>query len=311
MPAMRARVMKPKPIAVACSDLHLTLQTPACRKEQNWLEVQIDYLGQLRGLASDYKVPVICAGDIFDRWNPPPELIRFALIHLPEGMLCVPGQHDLPNHSMDQKHRSGYGVLAEAHKIVDLSEEEWLIPSGMAFVAYGFGWGQEILPPSNESKGIPHIAVIHRYCWAKGCSFPGATEDTNVNAYTKELQGYDVAVFGDNHKGFLANRHSKPKIVNCGTFIRRKADEIMCEPAVMLIYDDGSVKTVYLKTDRDQFHDNAKEREKEDIDLRSFMQNLEELGEQGMDFREAVKRYLDTNEVKPNVRKIILTALGQ
>ena len=50
------------------------------------------YLGQLAGLAAGHgerttfynghPVPVICAGDIFDRWNAPAELINFALAYL-------------------------------------------------------------------------------------------------------------------------------------------------------------------------------------------------------------------------------------
>jgi DNA repair exonuclease SbcCD nuclease subunit len=65
----------PTPLAVLVADLHLSLQQPACRADENWLAVQKRYLKQLSviGLA------VICAGDIFDRWNPSPELLVFAI----------------------------------------------------------------------------------------------------------------------------------------------------------------------------------------------------------------------------------------
>jgi hypothetical protein len=121
--------LKAEPIAVLCSDIHLSLKQPPCRAD-DWLSVQKGYLVQLKSLACAAKelwlgnrnttgrpIPILCAGDIFDKWNSPPELIRFALEHLPDGMICVPGQHDLPNHSFEEIHRSAYGVLREAGKI--------------------------------------------------------------------------------------------------------------------------------------------------------------------------------------------------
>src|SRR5688572_18895632 len=102
--------MQEAPIAILCADLHLTLRPPLCRADKNWMLTQRDYLLQIRKLQepahlknhleATAKIPVICAGDIFDRWNPPPELVNFALRFLPNGMICVPGQHDLPNHNI-------------------------------------------------------------------------------------------------------------------------------------------------------------------------------------------------------------------
>ena len=118
MPPMQ----EPNAIAILCSDLHLSLTKPACRADKDWMEVQAHYLKQLEDTAGN--LPIFCAGDIFDRWNAPPELINFALRNLPDDMLCVPGQHDLPNHRLDEKHRSGYGVLSNAGKIEDLSNKK-------------------------------------------------------------------------------------------------------------------------------------------------------------------------------------------
>ena len=119
---------KPHRIAILCSDLHLSLQRPACRADDDWMGVQAGYLNQLKQLAVDSNysfgtLPIAFAGDLFDKWNVQPELINFALEHLPDGMICVPGQHDLPNHRLDQVHRSGYGVLVAAGKIVDASKK--------------------------------------------------------------------------------------------------------------------------------------------------------------------------------------------
>ena len=50
-------------------------------------------LEQIRDLQKEFDCPVICAGDIFDKWNSPPELINFAYDNLPE-IYAIPGQHD-------------------------------------------------------------------------------------------------------------------------------------------------------------------------------------------------------------------------
>lgn len=313
---------KPNLIAVLCSDLHLTLQAPACRKETDWLEVQAGYLKQLKQAATHKvrispqhewekeQVPILCAGDIFDRWNAAPELINFALEHLPDGMICVPGQHDLPNHRMDLMHRSGYGVLKRAGKIKDISGSI-LVPGDSEFAAYGFGWEEEIEPldPNNEQrpgavKAIIHVAVIHKYMWAVGAKYPGAPEEARLRSFEKKLRGYDVAVVGDNHLHFSAAA-GECQVFNCGGFIRRKSDELERRPCVGLLYSDGSIKTHYLNVSGDQFHNDSKKREEAPVNMKEFIDSLEGLGEQGLDFREAVRQHLRSKDLKPSVKKLI------
>jgi len=301
-------VSKPNLIAIACGDLHLTLQRPACRADDDWMGVQAGYLRQLRDLAGN--LSILCTGDIFDRWNASPELVNFALKHLPDGMISVPGNHDLPNHRLDLMHRSGYGVLKAAGKIKDISDEDWLIPKGQAFVVYGFGWEQEILPPSNLSKGIPHIALVHRYIWTRGCCYPGAPEESNVTGLKKCLKGYDVALFGDNHKGFLA-QVGDCRVLNCGGFIRRKSDEMDYRPTVGLIYSDGSILLGNLGTNQDKFQEQVKNRKETPVNMKEFIDSLEGLGEQGLDFRASVLQHLESGDLKSSVRKLILEIIEE
>jgi hypothetical protein len=307
MPTLR----KPHRIAVLCSDLHLSLLQPACRADKDWMEVQHGYLLQLKNIAFDQgqRLPVICAGDIFDRWNAPPELINFALDHLPDGMLCVPGQHDLPNHRIDQIGRSGYGVLVKANKIVDISGSYYHAGTPGAYPKYdGFGWGQDIKVRGGGHLGTVNIAVVHRYCWKQGKSYPGAPEENNVSAYKKELKGYDAAVFGDNHKGFMAEA-GKCNVINTGGFIRRKSDEMEYRPRVGILYSDGTIKCRYLDTSGDKFHEVEADRPEVPVNMQDFIDGLEELGEHGLNFREAVENHLRTEEVSKRTKQIILEAL--
>lgn len=293
-------------IAVVISDLHLSLTAPACRAETDWLAVQAGYLAQVQCVANEEQVPVLCCGDIFDRWNAPPELITFALEHLPDNMVSIPGQHDLPNHRLDEMKRSGYGVLVEAGKIIDLSTT---LPRFHTtdFRVQGFGWGQPLSPPS-IADGKLKVALLHQYVWAQGRCYPGAPEEAHVGKLSTE--GWDVVFCGDNHKAFHAETGGVT-VVNCGGFMRRKSDEIDREPSMWLLRSDGSVSRRRLDVSKDQFHTDPveKERAEQDVDVSAFVSHLKGLGEQGLDFRAAVKHHLDSEQVRPGVREIMLKAL--
>lgn len=295
---------KRTPIAVCFSDLHLSLQAPACRAEKDWLSVQAYYLNQVKDIASG--LPILFSGDLFDKWNAPPELINFALEHLPDGMICVPGQHDLPAHRIEDMHRSGYGVLVKAEKIVDISSS----PTDFdCMVVNGFGWGQDIKSDEYEDEDYRvKIALIHRYCWVTNCKHPFAAAEAHAQQFP--LDGYNIAIFGDNHIPFIThNAKSSCQIVNPGSLIRRKSDEIKNTPSVALIFDDGTVKLKPLYTSIDKFHPNAREHEETPVDMKQFIEELEGLGEHGLNFREIVKRHLDSGEFRERVRQIIRESL--
>jgi hypothetical protein len=300
--------MKPFPVAILFSDLHLTLQRPACRADEDWMGIQQGYLYQVKELAGwEAPLPIFFAGDLFDRWNPQPELITWALQHLPDKMMCVPGQHDLPNHRLDQMHKSGYGVLAEAGKIVDITGHSVAVDD---ITAHGFGWGMDIEAEDvRDQTEALQLAVIHKYCWIKGADYPGAPKDSVYTAFSDSLEGFDAAVFGDNHKGFSVKTRSECNLINTGGFIRRKSDEIDYKPRVGILMDDGSVQEHFLDTAHDVFHEKPKERPEIAVNMAEFIRELEDLGEHGLNYRGAVEDRLRADDIETETREIILKAL--
>lgn len=299
--------MKKTAIAVGFGDVHLSLNKPSCRNDECWLGVQAGYLKQVKDIAKKHgNVPVLCSGDLFDKWNPSPELINFALEHLPDGMICVPGQHDLPNHNIDDMHRSGYGVLVNAGKIEDVSEMRNPKLFG-GFTVYGYGWGQEII--TLKGKGMfQRIALVHKYMWVDGKQFQDAPGESHVSAFKKEFSTYDFVISGDNHSSFIANI-GDCILLNQGTFIRRKSDEINCKPCVAVLYDDGSYQRIFLDTSADKFHHDVKEQKEIPVDMKAFIDGLEKLGEQGLDFRQAVKEHLLREDYSDSVKQIVLKSI--
>lgn len=309
-------------IAILCSDLHLSETAPVARAaEPDWFEAQRRPLLEIEGLSHAYRCPVIIAGDIFDRWNASPAIINFALRCLPNlfGLYAIPGQHDLPNHSMKEIKRSAYWTLVEAGKIRNLCYGE---PFGLCddLVLHGFPWGSEIRPlkVTHTSVHFVNLAVMHQYVYTlqgiRGDGYPGAPKEKMLSRMGGQLEGFDAAVFGDNHKGFMASARltgTKVNVMNCGTMLRRKQDEREYKPQVGLLKDDGTIDRHYLDVSEDMFSDPAEVLDGHGMDLDSaeFLEELKSLGGDSLDFRAAIMRRLEQST--QDVRRAVLEAIGE
>jgi hypothetical protein len=303
-------------VGIACSDLHLSHKPPVARSaEPNWYNAMKRGLQELKDVKQKFHCPIIYAGDIFDTWNVCPELINFAIKNLPSGY-SIPGQHDLPNHDYDQAKRSAYATLCYAGVLNDIAPNGFLtLPScfGINVSLHSFPWGKEIKP--NKYKSIDadqiHIAVVHSYIWAGTFKYKDAPTDQEYKHYRKSLEDYQVAVFGDNHKGFKVERNGTGDIINCGTFFRRKADEINYQPMIGLILLDGSIVPHYLDTGPDLFIDAVEELAvlERELDASLLFEELRGLGLKIVDFREALEHWMEKMSVSKGVRSIILNAM--
>lgn len=304
-------------IAVLVSDLHLSHNPPAARSaEPDWYAVMRRQWDQVAAEAQENDVPVVIAGDLFDQWKSPPELINFA-IELFSGLdvFCCPGQHDLPNHVYGDMHRSAYGTLVAAGVIQNLNPKETCgIPLGedSDVWVWSFPWGFEITPGEiEEDTGVVKLAVCHRYVWTndKNC-FPGAPQEANLACLKDKLIGYDVAVFGDNHKGFVA-RSGSCNVLNCGGFMARKSDERDYTPSFGLLKDDGTIERIFFDVSKDRWIDLKDEAAliDEQLNISGLIGELEHLGCDALNFAEVLERYLDKEKVDESVRRLVIQAL--
>ena len=305
-------------IAIACGDIHLQHTPPACRAvEPDWYAAMARPLKELADLAGKYNVPILCAGDVFDRWygsRASQELVNWAIDHLPV-MWAIPGQHDLPQHRYEDINKSAYMTLEKA-KIL-----EYLLPGESIYinkkiVLTGFPWeipiakNKDIITP--KKTNIVDIALAHEYNWIPEHSYPTANPESLVTKKRKNLLQFDVVIFGDNHKGFCT-KVGKTTVFNCGTLMRRTIDEINYKPRVGLIYADGSVVPHYLDISQDKLDvlkiNNTNENNT--MDISDFMFELKGLPQDLIDFHEAIKRYLQSNKTDESSKAILLEAMGQ
>lgn len=283
-----------KVIAIACSDIHLSHSPPIARSEEpDWYEAMARPLRELQQLQNKYAVPILCAGDIFHKWNSPPELINFALRELPE-MWAIPGQHDLPYHRYEDIRKSAYWTLVSSEKIEHLGREEVMCLDQIGLRLTGFPWDHE---PENRKKytddGFIDIALIHKYIYSnKRTKFTDAPKEAHIK--NLKLRGYDIAVFGDNHIGF-SSKVGDTKIFNCGSLMCRNIDQIDFAPRVGLIKSDCTIETCYMDCSQDVFIEPS-EKSKETIDAEGLIEDLKGI-DSPESFRDRINQTLESKKV--------------
>lgn len=301
-------------LAIALSDVHLSLRPPVAREEEpDWFAAIERPWTEIKELQRKHNAIIICAGDIFDRWNSPPELINWALRVLP-GMYAIPGNHDLPSHRPEGIDRSAYGTLVKANRIVNLT------PNGHGLFKYtleegvmrGIPFGINEVPPADPEAKL-NIAVIHEYMWIDGHSYPGAPKEQRLSRSIKRFAGYDVVIVGDNHKGFKRHyANAGLTVLNCGTLMRRKSNEANYKPWVGLIHASGKVSTHYLDTSQDIMTVLEPQEEQNSAiaaEISDFLDELSNLQATRLDFRTAMERTMDQHQVNEQVRTAIREAM--
>jgi len=297
----------PERIAILCSDLHLSHTPPVARSgEPDWYESMARPLRELCDLAEG--LPVLCGGDVFDRWNSPPKLITFAMQMLPRDFHSVMGQHDLPYHSWEQRMSSAFWTLVQAGTVELCSG--WA--GGEAAAWRGFQWDEEIEPASFPSRNQLAVCVAHRYVWSTCIQNPAIDRDSNhLRSVLGKLRGYRAVLLGDNHRGFLwTDKLGGQTVFNAGTFMRRRTDEQDYAPMIGFLLEDGSIEMHRLDTSQDKMDGGETVRRAEQmLELDTFVEELRKLGESGLDFRRAVEEAMVREQVSKEVRWIILEAM--
>lgn len=296
-------------VAILCSDLHLSDKPPAARVgEACWFEAMERSLSQLRAYEKRYEVPVIVAGDLFDRWNPSSRLVNFAFKSLPQVVFAIPGQHDLRHHALDDLDATGYGTLAISGRITNVPYHVSL-STGSGVNLHAFPWGCDLcdLPQDAMSTGL-NLAVVHRYVWSTtATSYTGASKADNVKSFMKQLKGYDAVVVGDNHKGFHL-QHNKQTVFNCGGFMRRTSDQKSYVPQIGLLHADGQVSPIGLKLKDEVFAVTSIERNEapDQIECGEVLEFLRSLdSDTSTDFVASLREYARHHKLSKAVVKLL------
>ena len=306
-------------IVIFVSDIHLQSKVPPLRyNEENWYAAMARPLKVLRDMADATHAPVVCAGDIFTRWNSSPELINFALENLPDGMYAIPGQHDLPEHSVDEISRSAFWTLVMCGKIKPIGKCTCIRENPTVW-ATGFAYGDDVekFPSSDPACNVFHIAVAHEYVWIPGHQFDVADKSKNLRsvisrAHEGKWLGYDAVVFGDNHNGFITKVYNTP-VINCGALMRRHSNEIDYKPFFGMMYENGTIEKYYLPQGGEKVMPLAKTEEAEahELNTENLFEEMKSLSNKAYDFGVAIQRFLDREQICPETADILHAAIEE
>ncbi len=298
-------------IAISASDLHLSHKAPTARTLNNWMHCQKKQLQELSSLVDKYQVPLFLVGDIFDKPTHHAEIVNLALRYLPHAY-GVPGNHELPYHNLKEVKKSSFWTLVEAGLLTYVEPgKPYQIEGYTPIVLHGFPYGVEVSPLEHRTNLAIEIALIHSFIWQRGKGHVGADEAAKVEGWKGKLQGYDVALFGDNHLPF-DTKVSDCVVVNHGSFFRRYHHEINHRPSVVLIYGDLHTERYYLDTSQDEFTEERKVVSSIlELDTGELLQELQELGDDKLDFRQVVFQAIDNHKVKQEVKDCVLEAMGE
>lgn len=297
-------------IAIFVSDMHLRENQPECRTD-DFIEAQTMKLNWLSELQEKHDCPVLVAGDLFDKWKPSPWLLGYALRNLPDGILAIPGQHDLPAHNLEHIDKSGVEVLASAGKITLLEPARKLFARTDNFTVKGFPWGIELENTKRTSE--LKIALVHKLIYLpKQLPFPEADKvGSSVRGMAKELSGFDIIVTGDNHQTIF-EKVGETTVVNCGSFMRTTAAQIDHKPSVFLLCEDKEVKQVFVPCGKNVVSREHLEKaaDKEDR-ITAFAERLSERIELGLSFTDNVRNYIAKNKIAKSITSIVWRCVNE
>ncbi len=313
---LKVEMMK-KVLAIFCSDIHLSHRPPTLRSEEfGWYDAMRRPLDQIADLQCEHdNCPVVIAGDLFDRWDEPAEVINFALDALPDNVYAIPGQHDLPHHGYERIKRSAYWTLVESGKIRTLRPYDPEFVNDDRLALFGFPWGFDVQAPTEKvPTTMISVAVVHAFVWVKkliSSGYDGAPTDALFENWKEKVKAFDVGIFGDNHYQFSR----PPLIYNCGTLIRRTKKEIDYVPRVGLLFEDGTMGSYELDCSDDVFIDdvvgNNVDSGIQRSELVELVERLESLGgDTSLDYADSVRRALDANqEMRQSVKELVIRSL--
>jgi predicted phosphodiesterase len=280
--------------AILTADWHLMEKdnAPVCRMDDFW-ETQWKKVDFVSSLQKTYKCPVIHSGDLFDYWKPSPMLLSETITHLPAKFYTVYGNHDLPQHSIDLKHKSGIHTLATAGVLEVLDTCHWLET------------------PTKPSIQISNrkILVWHVMNYQGKEPWPGCI-DYKSRTLLRKYPEYDLILTGDNHKTFI-EEHDDRLLVNPGSLFRLTAAQKEHNPKVFLWYAKlNKVIPIDIPIDEEVISQEHLELVKEkDKRIDAFISTLNGDWAAEMSFEQNLEIFRQANKIDPAVMEIIYKSI--
>jgi len=258
------RKTKLKADAILTADWHIRTDTPICRTDDFFvaMESKIDFI---LDLSEEHDCPILIAGDVGHKPQWQNWLLEWAINKFEDSnIICIPGQHDLPNHRIDLFEKSGMGVLTAAGVIDSRIETFITLEDTFNLISFPYSAEFNSIKINREKGNYLKIAITHQMVIENKPLWPGQ-EAPKGNSLLKKFPCYDLILSGDNHNPFVAEYQGR-KLVNPGSLMRTTADQENHRPRVYLWYaENNEVEPIYLPIEKNVISrthiDVAKERD--------------------------------------------------
>lgn len=271
--------------AILVADLHLRDSIPVARTD-DFLSAQQKKLDFLRKLSKENnECVVLCAGDVFHTWKSSPWLLAFAYAHLPTPMVTIPGNHDLPEHSMKQYERSALHLL-------EMVMDRFVVLKEVPAIHY---------------IGDRRVVLLHELVWPESYSgMMGVAGGTLARELLERHEDADLVLTGDNHLAFVEELDGR-LLVNPGSMMRSTADQIDHRPRCYLYYSKyNKVEPVYFPIEAGVIDRTHLDRQKErDERIAAYIERVRTGWEVGLSFRANLQRYFKENDTPQKVVDLI------
>jgi predicted phosphodiesterase len=306
-----ARTEHRKADAILSSDGHFRDDCPECRKEGEFFVARNRKVAFLKELQEKHDCVIIDGGDLFNKWQVSSELEGWSLLNLPNRIVTVPGNHDLPNHSIDLYKKSSLHVLEAAKKVTVLKNESVLILNESkrpAYSVHGFPFGGE---DEWVNRGTA-VVIVHTYAAE---AVPSFMEGYTPSQLLAALPGYKLIVTGDHHASFVYKvndrQGNKRLVVNPGSMMRTTADQVNYRPCVYLWYfDTNEVEPIYFPIEQGVVsREHIKKKEERNDRMEAFISRLNTDVEIGMSFENNMEKYIAKNKISSRTKELIWEAI--
>jgi len=287
--------------AILTADWHARASTPLCR-EDNFLESFEEKVMFIKGLSQKHDCPVLIAGDIGIGHQWPNWLLAW-FVTLINGMniIAVPGQHDTPNHRLEDLSRSGVGVLS-ATDTIDLRTETFVtLEKDFNLISFPYSKLIDHFKINRETGSYPKVAIAHQMVIEDRPLWPGQ-EALKGNQLLRKFPEYDLILTGDNHNSFIA-KHKGRVLVNPGSLMRTTSAQVDHKPRVYLWWaDTNEVEAVYLpikegvvSREHIEVEDERNER------MEAYLERMETDYEIGFSYEKNLEKHLEVNKIEEEV----------
>ena len=279
---------------VCSSDWHLRDTVPICRLDKNeYYNRQFEKVKFITELSESKALPLLLAGDLFDRCSASFKLINNIMDYLPKDCISCAGNHEEPNHNYDLIRNSPFSIISRQFRHGTTQQFSLDINH----------WNYKI-QRVNKVDDAPRVLLTHELVWHKDKPFPTLDDTTNAYSVMNKYKEYDIIVSGHVHNSFVV-RKGKQLLINAGSIMRMSATQKDFKPSVYIVHDDLSYERVFIPIEKDVVSDKhlIKKKEKE-IAFDKFVAKLQFKTETKLDFRDNINSFFNENKIKQNVETI-------